>query len=218
MSDGLLLDAQPLGRDDRPSALARALERHLTFAPANFVKCADPIMLVGLPGTGKTAIAAKIGLAARLAERPFRLITLDGAKTGGMAQAEGFASSLGAELCDDRRTSPDESPEGRYGQLESASFAFLLVLEHLTPQQRAVLILRDVYEYSVREAAEALDLSLANVKTTLHRARRAMAAYSPHATSAARHASVWMCRAWVSSPRKTLSNAGPNDAPSPVHA
>jgi len=106
LSDGLLQDARPLTHDDRLSALAGALERHLTFASANFVKCADPIMLVGLPGTGKTAIAAKIGLAARLAERPFRLITMDGAKTGGMAQAEGFANSLGAELREAQ--SPDE--------------------------------------------------------------------------------------------------------------
>jgi len=123
LSDGLLLDAQPLGRDDRPSALADALERHLTFAPANFVKCANPIMLVGLPGTGKTAIAAKIGLAARLAERPFRLITLDGAKTGGMAQAEGFASSLGAELCEAK------SPEELRRVVEAAPAGALVLID-----------------------------------------------------------------------------------------
>jgi RNA polymerase sigma-70 factor (ECF subfamily) len=67
--------------------------------------------------------------------------------------------------------------EARYGLRESASFAFLLALEALTPQQRAVLLLRDVLDYSVREAADALALSEGNVKTTHHRARRAMAAY-----------------------------------------
>ena len=67
--------------------------------------------------------------------------------------------------------------EGRYDLLESVSFAFLLALEALTPQQRAVLLLRDVFDYSVRETAAALGMSEPNVKTTHHRARRAMAAY-----------------------------------------
>jgi RNA polymerase sigma-70 factor (ECF subfamily) len=67
--------------------------------------------------------------------------------------------------------------EGRYELLESVSFAFLLALEALKPSQRAVLLLRDVFDYSVRETAEALGMSEANVKVTHLRARRAMAAY-----------------------------------------
>jgi RNA polymerase sigma-70 factor (ECF subfamily) len=67
--------------------------------------------------------------------------------------------------------------EGRYELLESVSFAFLLALEALTPSQRAVLLLRDVFDYSVRETADALGMSEANIKVTHHRARRAMAAY-----------------------------------------
>jgi RNA polymerase sigma-70 factor (ECF subfamily) len=69
------------------------------------------------------------------------------------------------------------STEGRYDLLESVTFAFLLALEALSPQQRAVLLLRDVFDYSVLEVAEALDLSEANVKTTHHRARKVMEAY-----------------------------------------
>lgn len=70
-----------------------------------------------------------------------------------------------------------QSPEQRYQLLESASMAFLVALEALTPKQRAVLLLRDVYEYSGAQTADALDISVADVKTSLHRARRAMAAY-----------------------------------------
>ena len=70
-----------------------------------------------------------------------------------------------------------QTTEGRYELLESVSFAFLLALEALTPLQRAILLLRDVFDYDVRETAEALDVGEANVKTTHHRARRAMAAY-----------------------------------------
>src|SRR5688500_11587485 len=58
---------------------------------------------------------------------------------------------------------PDEGAAWRYDQLESVSLAFLLALEALTPRMRAVLLLRDVFDFSVRETADALDLSEANV-------------------------------------------------------
>ena len=67
--------------------------------------------------------------------------------------------------------------EGRYDLLESVSMAFLVALEALTPRQRAVLLLRDVFDYSVEETSQALAMSAANVKTTHHRARGAMASY-----------------------------------------
>jgi RNA polymerase sigma-70 factor (ECF subfamily) len=75
-------------------------------------------------------------------------------------------------MVDGRRTL-----EERYDLLESVSMAFLVALERLTPRQRAVLLLRDVFDYSVKEAADALDLSEPNVKTTHHRARQVMASY-----------------------------------------
>lgn len=67
--------------------------------------------------------------------------------------------------------------EGRYELLESVSFAFLLALEALSPKQRAVLLLRDVFDYSVREVGEALGMTEGNVKVVHHRARAAMDAY-----------------------------------------
>ena len=70
--------------------------------------------------------------------------------------------------------------EGRYDLIESVSLAFLVALEALTPKQRAVLILRDVFDYSVAETCGVLEMSESNVKTTLHRARRAMADYDEH--------------------------------------
>lgn len=69
------------------------------------------------------------------------------------------------------------STEGRYDLLESVTFAFLIALEALSPRQRAILLLREVFDYSVHDTAAALDLSEANVKTSLHRARRTMQAY-----------------------------------------
>ncbi len=72
---------------------------------------------------------------------------------------------------------PAPGPSARYDRLESVTVAFLLALEALTPAQRAVLLLRDVFDYSVRETAEALEMSEANVKTTHLRARRVMESY-----------------------------------------
>lgn len=70
-----------------------------------------------------------------------------------------------------------DNPEARYGAMESASFAFLVALEALTPSQRAVLLLRDALDFSSEEAADALEMSEANVRITLHRARKSMADY-----------------------------------------
>jgi len=71
----------------------------------------------------------------------------------------------------------EHSPAARYELMESVSFAFLLALEALTPSQRAVLLLRDVFDYSTAETAEALDLTEPNVKVLLLRARRKMNDY-----------------------------------------
>ncbi len=68
-------------------------------------------------------------------------------------------------------------PAARYDLMESVSFAFLLALDALTPMQRAVLLLRDVFDYSGRETARALGISEANARTTHVRARRAMSAH-----------------------------------------
>ncbi len=74
-------------------------------------------------------------------------------------------------------TDEQPGPAARYDMLESTSYAFLLALEALSPPQRAVLLLTDVFDYSVRETAAALAMSEANVKVTHHRARKRMIGY-----------------------------------------
>jgi RNA polymerase sigma-70 factor (ECF subfamily) len=78
---------------------------------------------------------------------------------------------------DEDRSSTEDSPEARYDLVESISFAFLVALEALTPARRAVLLLRDVFDYSTSETAAALAMTKANVKVSLHRARTAMRGY-----------------------------------------
>lgn len=69
------------------------------------------------------------------------------------------------------------STEGRYDLVESMSMAFLVALEALTPRQRAVLLLRDVFDYSVRETAAVLGSTDGGIKVAHFRARRAMESY-----------------------------------------
>jgi RNA polymerase sigma-70 factor (ECF subfamily) len=54
---------------------------------------------------------------------------------------------------------------------ESITLAFLVLLETLTPQERAVFLLREVFEYEYGEIATMLGLSAANCRQLFHRAK-----------------------------------------------
>jgi RNA polymerase sigma-70 factor (TIGR02957 family) len=55
---------------------------------------------------------------------------------------------------------------------DSLSLALLVVLESLSPEQRAVLLLRDVFDYSYAEIARIVDRSEPGVRQLATRARR----------------------------------------------
>lgn len=67
---------------------------------------------------------------------------------------------------------PASDPAQRAEMLESVSLAFLSVLERLSPEQRAVLLLRDVFGYGFEEIAEILERKEPSVRQLAVRARR----------------------------------------------
>jgi RNA polymerase sigma-70 factor (TIGR02960 family) len=73
----------------------------------------------------------------------------------------------------------DPGPEARYETKETIELAFIVGLQHLPPQQRAVLMLRDVLGYRAAEVAEMLDSSEASVNSLLRRARDAFESRLP---------------------------------------
>ena len=71
------------------------------------------------------------------------------------------------------------NPEARYSDTESISLAFLTALQALPPRQRAVLILRDVLDFSAIETADVLELTVSSVNSALHRARTTLSQRYP---------------------------------------
>jgi RNA polymerase sigma-70 factor (TIGR02957 family) len=87
-------------------------------------------------------------------------------------------SYLGPWLPEPLLTAPDVAEDVELA--ESVSMAMLLVLETLTPTERAVFVLREVFDLAYDEIAEAVDKSPAAVRQIAHRARVHVAARRPH--------------------------------------
>ena len=68
-------------------------------------------------------------------------------------------------------TPPTSTPEAMTLTRETIEIAFLTVIQLLTPQQRAALILCDVLDWSAKDAADLLDISVSAVNSALQRAR-----------------------------------------------
>ena len=86
-------------------------------------------------------------------------------------------SYVGPWLPEPLLTTPDVAEDVELA--DSVSMAMLLVLETLTPTERAVFLLREVFELGYDEIAEAVDKSPAAVRQIAHRARSHVAARRP---------------------------------------
>jgi RNA polymerase sigma-70 factor (TIGR02957 family) len=86
-------------------------------------------------------------------------------------------SYVGTWLPEPLLTAPDVAEDVELA--ESVSMAMLLVLETLTPTERAVFVLREVFDLEYDEIAEAVGKSPAAVRQIAHRARAHVAERRP---------------------------------------
>ncbi len=94
-------------------------------------------------------------------------------------------SGPAASIVEPRETLPDSSwiwpapdvadhPEESLVRRDTLQLCFIALLQTLPPRQRAVLILKDVFEWSSKEIADTLGMSSAAVNSALQRARETM--------------------------------------------
>jgi RNA polymerase sigma-70 factor (TIGR02957 family) len=95
-------------------------------------------------------------------------------------------SYVGPWLPEPLLTAPDVAEDVELA--ESVSMAMLLVLETLAPAERAVFVLREVFDLEYGEIAEAVDKSPAAVRQIAHRARAHVTARRPRGVVSAAEA------------------------------
>lgn len=100
-------------------------------------------------------------------------------------------SYVGPWLPEPLLTDPGAGPADAAELADSLSMAFLVVLERLSPDERAVLLLHDVFGYGYGEVADILDKGEANCRQLGSRARQHVQADRPRfETSAADRAEL----------------------------
>lgn len=80
-----------------------------------------------------------------------------------------------------------EMPEQMADLSDSLSMAFLVLLESLSPVERAVFLLREVFDYEYEDIAEIVDKSEPNCRQIFGRARRHIAAHQPRYAASTEH-------------------------------
>ncbi|MGP4008447.1 sigma-70 family RNA polymerase sigma factor [Streptomyces sp. 4N124] len=78
-------------------------------------------------------------------------------------------------------------PEAGAQRAEALELALLLVLEKLSPTERAAYVLREAFDYPYPEIAEILQLSLVNVRQIVSRARKHLSAEQRESVDTAEH-------------------------------
>ena len=128
------------------------------------------------------------------------------ARTHELRSMEAFLTTIVTRLCLDRlksaRTTREEyvgpwlpepllvddrsGPEQSAVLAESVSLAFLVLLETLTPEERASFLLREVFDYDYDTIADMLGMSAANCRQLVHRAKERLQDRKPRFREEAR--------------------------------
>jgi RNA polymerase sigma-70 factor (ECF subfamily) len=123
-------------------------------------------------------IATNVSLT-QIARRPKRVLPIDYGPAADPHDAPGapIVETVWLEPYPDETLGLEDGyaePDARYEQREGVELAFIAALQHLVPNQRAVLILREVMGFSAKETAVMLETTAASVNSALQRARAAV--------------------------------------------
>jgi len=122
-----------------------------------------------------------------------------GARPADLRSAKAYLTTIVTRLCLDRLksaratreeyvgpwlpepvvTGEQPGPERSLAQAESVTLAFMVLLETLSPEERAVFLLREVFDYEYDEIAGMLETSAANCRQLFHRAKGRIAERKP---------------------------------------
>ncbi|HEY7186100.1 MAG TPA: RNA polymerase sigma-70 factor [Vicinamibacterales bacterium] len=102
-------------------------------------------------------------------------LALDRLKSARVAREQYIGPWLPEPVLTDSGPKPEES----VALAESLTLAFMVLLDTLSPEERAVFILREVLEYTHAEIADALNSTEANCRQLLHRAKERLRARQP---------------------------------------
>jgi RNA polymerase sigma-70 factor (TIGR02957 family) len=94
-------------------------------------------------------------------------LALDRLKSARARREQYIGPWLPEPVLTDRRLAPEES----VALAESLTLAFMVLLDTLSPEERAVFVLREVLEYSYAEIASVLNGTEANCRQLFHRAK-----------------------------------------------
>jgi len=94
-------------------------------------------------------------------------LCLDRLKSARATREEYVGPWLPEPLLTDGRAGPEQSA----ALAESVSLAFMVLLETLTPEERAAFLLREIFEYDYESIAEMLKTTPANCRQLFHRAK-----------------------------------------------
>ena len=126
----------------------------------------------------------------QIAKRPKRVLPVDYGPAADPHEAPGrpVVEDVWVEPYPDELIGIEDgraAPEATYEQREAVELAFVAALQHLPPNQRAALILREVLGFSAKEVAEQLDTSVPSINSALQRARAAVEERVPEQTQQA---------------------------------
>jgi RNA polymerase sigma-70 factor, ECF subfamily len=102
-------------------------------------------------------------------------LCLDRLKSARAAREEYVGPWLPEPVLTDERRQPEQS----LALAESVTLAFMVLLETLSPEERAVFLLREIFDHEYDEIAEMLETTPANCRQLFHRAKTRIAERRP---------------------------------------